>query len=262
MDFENLDFAVSGNVATLTLNRPDAFNAFNVALAREVMEAATHCDSNPDIRAVLINATGRMFCAGGDLTEISGAPAGAPETVTLITTYLHAAIARFTRMNAPVIMAVQGAAAGAGMSLICGGDIVIAARGARFTMAYTAIGLPPDGGGSYFLPRVVGLRRAQELILTNRRLSADEALDWGLVTEVVADDELAGRAAALASDLASGPTLAYGAAKRLLADTLSNSLETQMELETRAIAGAAAGADSAGAIKAFLGKQTPTFSGR
>ncbi|NNM00611.1 MAG: enoyl-CoA hydratase, partial [Gammaproteobacteria bacterium] len=177
-------------------------------------------------------------------------------------TYLHAAIARFTRMNAPVIMAVHGAAAGAGMSLICGGDIVIAARAAKFTMAYTAIGLPPDGGGSYFLPRVVGLRRAQELILTNRRLSADEALDWGLVTEVVADDALAERAGALAANLASGPTLAYGAAKRLLADTLSNTLETQMELETRAIAGAAAGEDSAGAIQAFLAKQKPTFSGR
>jgi 2-(1,2-epoxy-1,2-dihydrophenyl)acetyl-CoA isomerase len=164
-------------------------------------------------------------------------------------------------MRAPLVIAVNGTAAGAGMSLAITGDLVLAADSAKFTMAYTAAGLSPDGSSSYFLPRLVGLRRAQELLFTNRRLSAAEALDWGLVTQVVTDGELAETAQTLATRLAAGPTSAYGMVKSLLIDTYDTSLEGQMELEGRGIADMAAGPDGLEGIAAFVNKRTPAFTG-
>jgi len=261
MSYETLRFDVADNVAHIAIDRPDAANTLNGALAHDLMMAALRCDEDPEIRAAILTGTGKMFCAGGDLKTFAtfGAQTGAK--LKEITTYLHAATSRFMRMDAPLIVAVNGIAAGAGMSLAAAGDMAIAGRAAKFTMAYTAAGLSPDGSSTWFLPRLIGLRRTQELMLTNRMLDADEALEWGLINQVVDDDALADTAMALARRLASGPTLAYGAVKTLLVDSFTNSLETQMELEARMIARTAQSDDGREGIAAFIAKRTPTFKG-
>lgn len=262
MTYEALTFEVADGVAAVTINRPDAANALDLKLADELSRVATTCDSDKTIRAVLLTGEGRMFCAGGDLQSMAKQGEAMGEYIRHVATSLHIAIARFTRMDAPLIIAVNGVAAGAGMSLALTGDIVLAEVSAKFTMAYTAIGVAPDGSSSFFLPRLVGTLKAKELMLTNKRLSADEALALGLVTEVVPDDELMQRARACAAQLAAGPTKAYGAVKRLLADSFSNPLETQMEFETRAISGLADDThDAREGITAFAAKRKPKFRG-
>jgi 2-(1,2-epoxy-1,2-dihydrophenyl)acetyl-CoA isomerase len=262
MTYETLLFDHADGIATITLNRPDVANALNMTMARELMDAALRCDDAGKTRAVLLTGTGAMFCAGGDLKYFQSVGAERINaTLKEVATYLHVAISHFQRMRAPLVIAVNGTAAGAGMSLAISGDLVLAAEAAKFTMAYTAAGLSPDGSSSYFLPRLVGLRRAQELMITNRRLSAAEALDWGIVTQVVSDDELADAARSLTARLAAGPTGAYGMVKSLLIDTYDNSLESQMELEGRGIADMAAGADGSEGIQAFIEKRKPVFTG-
>ena len=174
---------------------------------------------------------------------------------------LHMAISRFVRMDAPLVVAVNGAAGGGGMSFVLAADLVLAAESAKFTMAYTRAGLSPDGGSTFFLPRIVGVRRALELALTNRVLTAREAQEWGLVTRVVPDAALAAEAQTLAAQLAAGATGAFGAAKRLLHHSSSESLETQMELEAQAIAERSRGADAREGIAAFIAKRAPRFGG-
>ncbi|MEX2615172.1 MAG: enoyl-CoA hydratase-related protein [Alphaproteobacteria bacterium] len=262
MSYDTLLFEISGQVARITLNRPDAANSLNDDMARDLMLAAIRCDEDPAIRAVLLTGAGKMFSAGGDLKTFSrfGTETGA--RLKEITTCFHAAISRFTRMDAPLVIAVNGMAAGAGMSLAASGDLVLAARGARFTMAYTAAGLSPDGGSTWFLPRLIGLRRTQELMLTNRMLSAGEALEWGLVNRVVDDGALMKEAESLVEYLAGGATQALGMVKKMLVESFTNPLETQMELESRAIAEMARSDDGREGIAAFVGKRKPAFTGR
>ncbi len=262
MPYTALLFDIRDSIARITLNRPDAANALNVDLARDLMHAALQCDEDPTIRAVIITGTGRMFCAGGDLKSFAAHGDDLSYHLKEVTTYLHAAMSRFTRMTAPLVAAVNGTAAGAGMSLACACDLVLAAESARFTMAYTRAGLTPDGSSTYFLPRIVGLKRALELTLTNRLLSAKEACEWGIVTKVVPDANLQAEADALAAQLASGATGALGAAKRLLHSGWTETLETQMELETRAIAAQAQTTDGREGITAFLEKRPPKFTGQ
>lgn len=262
MSYQTLLFEVTDQVARITLNRPESGNALNLTLGRELLEIAIRCDEDPDIRAVLLTGAGKLFCAGGDLRDFAAAGDRIGALLKELTVYLHAIITRFTRMDAPLVVAVNGTAGGGGMSFVVAGDLVLAADSAKFTMAYTAAGLTPDGGTSYFLPRLVGLRRAQELIFGNRRLSAMEALDWGLVTQVVPAAQLHDEALAQARRLAAGPTATYGATKRLLAESLASSLEAQLEREARAIAGAAASADGREGVQAFLDKRPPGFTGR
>ena len=254
-------FDVTGNVAHITMNRPDAANSLNAALAHDLMMAAIRCDEEAGIRAAILTGAGKMFCAGGDLKTFATFGADTGVKLKEITTYLHAATSRFMRMDAPLIVAVNGIAAGAGMSLAAASDFTIAARSAKFTMAYTNAGLSPDGSSSWFLPRLVGLRRTQELMLTNRLLDAGEALEWGVVSQVVDDDALADTAMELARRFASGPTLAYGAVKTLLVDSFTNSLETQLELEARLIARTAQTGDGREGIAAFVAKRKPAFKG-
>jgi len=254
-------YEIKEGIAYITMNRPDAANSLNAALAHDLMMAAIRCDEDAGIRAVILTGAGKMFCAGGDLKTFAAFGADTGVKLKEITTYLHAATSRFMRMNAPLIVAVNGIAAGAGMSLAVAGDLVIAARGARFTMAYTAAGLSPDGSSTWFLPRLIGLRRTQELMLTNRMLDAAEALDWGLVGQVVDDGALADTAMDLARRLARGPTLAHGAVKTLLIDSTTNTLETQMELEARLIARTAQSDDGREGIAAFVAKRKPAFKG-
>jgi 2-(1,2-epoxy-1,2-dihydrophenyl)acetyl-CoA isomerase len=262
MSDKTVELNIRDGVAHLTFNRPDAANSMNVELARDLMYATLTCDEDPRVRAVLLSGAGRMFSGGGDLKTFAGKGETLPHYLKELTTYLHAAVSRLTRMAAPVIAAVHGSAAGAGLSIACAADLVLAADTAKFTVAYTRAGLVPDGSSTYFLSRIVGLRRALELTLTNRVLSAAEAMALGIVTRVVPESSLLGEAGALAAELAAGPTQAFGVAKRLLHSGWTGTLETQMELETRAIADIARTADAREGIAAFVAKRAPVFQGR
>jgi 2-(1,2-epoxy-1,2-dihydrophenyl)acetyl-CoA isomerase len=262
MPYTTLLFDVKDNIARITLNRPDSANALNAEMGKDLMHAALQCSEDPNIRAVILTGAGRMFSGGGDLKSFATHGENLAYHLKEVTTYLHAAVSRFTRMDAPVIAAVNGTAAGAGMSLACFCDLVLAAESAKFTMAYTRVGLTPDGSSTYFLPRIVGLKRALELTLTNRLLSAQEAQEWGIVNKVVPDAQLQAEADALAAQLVAGATGALGAAKRLLHSGWTETLETQMEHETQVIAARAHTADGREGIAAFLEKRAPQFKGQ
>jgi 2-(1,2-epoxy-1,2-dihydrophenyl)acetyl-CoA isomerase len=262
MAYQHLVVDRRDHVATLTLNRPDAYNALNLALGRELFAAVLEVDDDPEVRCVVITGAGKAFCAGGDVKDFTDGLDHIGALVKELTTYMHGAISRLCRSDKPVIMAVNGVAAGGGFSLALVGDIVMAAESARFTMAYTKIAATPDGSSSYFLPRLVGLRRAMELYFTNRVLTAGEAAEWGLVTRVVADAEFTTAVRALARELAAGPTKAFGGAKRLFHQATWESLETQMELEAQAIAASGRTDDFREGVTAFANKKSPTFRGR
>jgi 2-(1,2-epoxy-1,2-dihydrophenyl)acetyl-CoA isomerase len=257
-DFEALTFTRSGPITRIALNRPDAANGMNDTLLREFAAAAALCDTDAT-KVVTITGTGRFFSAGGDLKAMAAAP-DAAEFVKGLADDLHRALSTLARMDAVVITSVNGAAAGAGFSLAVTGDLVLAAESATFTMAYTKVGLSPDGSASYYLPRLIGIRRTQQLMLTNRTLSAAEALDWGMLTEVVPDDRLTARTEELATQMAGTSRTSNGAVKRLLLGTYRTGLEEQMELEGRYLAGCARSADGQEGIAAFLGKRKPEFA--
>jgi len=261
MAYETLSFDVSDGVARVALNRPEAANAFNIQICSDFFDAAIACDERDDIRAVVLTGEGSMFSAGGDLKFFTAQGDALGATLKEITGLLHAAIGRMAHMDAPVVGAINGMAAGAGFSLAAACDYAIAAKSARFTLAYTAAGLSPDGSSTWFLPRLIGLRRARELMLTNRMLSADEALDMNIIDRVVADDALEDEAMALAKQFAEGPTRAYGATKRLLQETWSSGLEVQMDRETRSISDLTRTADAREGISAFIEKRKPDFKG-
>lgn len=262
MPYQHLLLDRAEQVATITLNRPDAFNAFNLAMGREILHAVLEVDDDPEVRCVVVTGAGKAFCAGGDVKHFADNLPGFGAMVKELTTYLHGAVSRLCRSEKPVVMGLNGVAAGGGLALALCGDLVIAAESARLTMAYAKIGATPDGSSSYFLPRLIGLRRAMEFYLTNRVLSAREAFEWGLVTRVVPDAELKPTVATLARELAQGPTKAFGAAKRLLHQSTWESLETQMEHESQAIAAMGRTEDFRDAVTAFANKKTPTFRGR
>ena len=248
-------------VLEITLNRPESGNALSPEVTVELAEIANSCVGDKSVRAVIVTGAGRMFCAGGDLAAMASAGDASHALLLRITADLHAFVSKFARMNAPVIAAVNGMAAGGGFSLAISADLILGAESSKYLLAYTNAGLSPDGSSSWFLPRLVGHARASELMLTNRVLSAEEACDWGLINRVVADGELMDEARKLAAQLAKGPTQAFGTVKRLLADSLSNGLETQMEHEARGIADASVSHDGREGVGAFLDKRKPRFLG-
>ncbi len=259
--FDTLLVGRDGPIVTITLNRPEAANGINMALARDLADVAMRCDQDPSIKAVILTSQGRFFCAGGDVKSMITFGDEVGMGLKNLADCLHRALSSFARMQAPLIVAVNGVTAGAGVSAAAAGDIVIAAESASFTMAYTGVGLSPDGGSTYLLPRLIGLRRTQELMFTNRRLSAAQALDWGLVTSVVADDQLQAEALRMATIFANGSAGSNAAVKRLLLDTFHNGFEAQMELEGRAIAACAASDDGREGVAAFVDKRPARFNG-
>src|ERR671924_1160178 len=261
MAYQYLLVERAANVATVTLNRPDAYNALDLGLGRDLFQASIELDEDPDVRCIVVTGSGKSFCAGGDVRDFAENLPRIGVLIKELTTYLPGAISRFCRSDKPVIMAVNGIAAGGGLSLALSGDLVIATESAKLTMAYSKIAATPDGSSSYFLPRLVGLRRAMELYFTNRVLSAKEALEWGLVTRVVPDAELPSAAQALARELAQGPSKAFGGAKRLFHQSTWESLETQMELEAQAIANSGRTEDFKAGVTAFANKKSPAFRG-
>lgn len=260
--FENLLFESADGIATITLNRPDAANGMHIPLCADLLRASIRCAEDSTVRCVIVTGAGKMFSAGGDLKSMAKMGDKIGDGLSELTAYLHGAISRLARMDKPLITAVNGTAAGAGMSLAALGDIVIAARSAKFTMAYTAAGLTPDGSSTFFLPRIIGMRKTQELMLTNRVLTAEQAVQWGLVTEVVDDAAVMESAREVAGRLAAGPTRAYGKVKDLLAQSFGNGLETQLEEEARGIVAQSSTLDGREGISAFLEKRKPNFTGR
>jgi len=261
MSYETLRFELRDRVARLTLHRPEQQNAMNLEMTRELASLVTSWIDDPGIGAVLIRGSGANFCVGGDVKAFGARVDALPPYVRPMATELHLAVARLARLDVPVIAAVQGAAAGAGFSLVCGADLVLAADNARFTMAYTKIGLSPDGGSSYFLPRIVGARRAVELMVSNRVLTAAEACEWGIVTRIVPAGDLDSEAEKLAVAIAAGATGAMGTAKRLVRESWNESLETQLERETVEVTRASASADGKEGIRAFVERRAPKFRG-
>jgi 2-(1,2-epoxy-1,2-dihydrophenyl)acetyl-CoA isomerase len=262
MAYQHLTLERAAGVATLTLNRPDAYNALNLPLGRELFDATLELDEDPEVRCVVVTGSGRAFCAGGDVKDFVDNLGRIGVHIKELTTYLHGAISRLARSDKPVIMAVNGIAAGGGFSLALSGDLVVATESAKFTMAYSKIAASPDGSSSYFLPRLIGLRRAMELYFTNRVLTAREAVEWGMITRAVPDAEFKGAVTTLARELAQGPSRSFGIAKRLLHQSTWESLETQMELEAQGIAACGHTEDFKAGVTAFAQKSTPTFRGR
>ena len=250
-----------GGIARLILDRPDSANALNLPMAMELMQAAIELDEDASVRAVILTGNGKMFCAGGDLGAMKEAGDGASAYIKEMAGYLHLAILGFARMRAPIIAAVNGTAAGAGFSMICATDLAIASESAKFTMAYTGAGLSPDGSSTYYLPRIIGQRRTVELMLTNRVLNSADALEWGIVNQVVPAEDLMQTVETLAGQLASGPTASFGVVKRLLLNSAYDNLERQMELEAQGIADSAQTDDGREGIAAFLEKRRPKFMG-
>lgn len=257
-DYTAILYDLRDGVATLTLNRPDAANSLNEALSTEMLDAIIRSEENAEVRAMVITATGRFFCAGADLRSFYTQPGALKTRVS----FFHVAASRIVRAPFPVIGAINGTAAGGGMGLACACDLLIAAESAKFIMAYTRRGLTPDGTTTYFLPRRIGIGRALELAYLNRTLSAREALEWGIVNRVAPDASLADEAHAMASELAKGPTRAFASAKRLMHQGLVETLETQIENEIRSIYEMASTEDTKEAIRAFNEKRTPVFKGR
>ncbi len=245
------------HVAWLTLARPEAANTMNLEFGADFLAAAREIGRSA-ARAVVLRGQGKNFCFGGDLRGMVCSGADVRAYLSELTTRLHAGMAVLAALDAPVIAAVNGTAAGAGLGLVLMADLVVAARSARFAPAYTGVGLTPDAGCSFLLPRVVGARRAMEMLLTNRVLDAAQALEWGLVNEVVDDAQLEAAAAALAARLAAGPAGAYGHVKRLLAESQPGYVR-QMALEGATISAQAATAEGREGISAFLEKRAPRF---
>jgi len=262
MSYEAITFDVRDNIAWIAFNRPKSLNAMNRTTMHELYEVANRCATDKSIRAAVLTGTGdRAFCAGGDVAGFHADQDNIALRVHEGTTLLHAAASRFAWMDAPLIAAVNGVAAGAGLSAVAWCDLVIAADTATFTSAYTKIGFSPDGSSTWFLPRIIGRRRAMEMYLTNRTLNAQEALDWGLVNRVVPAADLMTEAGNLATQLAQGPTKTFGGVKKLLQMTSTDSLESQMELETRTLAKLAAGRDAREGVAAFVQKRKAQFTG-
>lgn len=249
-----------GAVARITLDRPEVGNALDIPMARALAEAAIACEEDDGVRCVLLTGAGRLFCAGGDVAAFAAAGDGLPALLREITLYVHGAIARLARMDKPVVTAINGAAAGAGVGLAILGDIALAAPGVQFTLAYSALGLSPDGGATWLLPRLVGLRRAQEIALLNRWIGAEEAAAIGLVTRVVVEDVLTD-AIGVAREIAAAATPALGTTRRLLLDSLVTPLEAQLDAEARGIAAASRTRQGREGVAAFVAKRKPDFNG-
>ena len=264
MTTSGLRLEVSDGVGTLTFDRPEALNALDLATKAALLSGLAQLGADERVRCVVLTGTGRAFCVGQDLREhVAGLATGSPEDVwrTVPEHYNPIALA-LHELDKPVVAAVNGVAAGAGASLAFLADLRVVAASASFTLAFAGIGLSCDTGASWTLPRLVGPTRALDLMYSGRRVAAEEALAIGLATEVVPDEELTARVGALASRLASGPTLAFAAMRRAVAGAAGQPLAASLEAEAEGMRRTGASADHRAAVDAFLAKQPPRFTGR
>lgn len=260
-----LEIDAAAGIATITLHRPDALNALDRPLSNALRDSVSRVERDEAVRAVVIQGAGKHFMAGGDVKTFHATLRdSAAERRLFFERFIgevHDTVTRIRRMEKPVLASVQGAVAGFGLSLMNSCDLAIAADSAYFTMAYRNIGASPDGSGTYGLPRIVGVKRAMELALLGDRFDAQRALDLGLVNWVVPPVELASATRQLATRLAAGPTRALGRTKRLLNESLSNNLASQLLAEQDSFASCTSDADFAIGLQAFIDRQEPRFTG-
>jgi 2-(1,2-epoxy-1,2-dihydrophenyl)acetyl-CoA isomerase len=263
MNYATIEFTIDGGVARLTLNRPDKLNSFNAQMHEEVRKAMKTVTGDDAIRCLLLGANGRGFCAGQDLSDRNvAADAEVPDLGESLDKRYNPLIRSLTSLEKPVVCAVNGVAAGAGANIALACDIVLAAESAKFIQSFCNLGLVPDSGGTWSLPRLVGRARAMGLAMLGERLSAQQAEEWGLIWKCVADDELAGEADKLARYLATRPTRGLGLTKRALLASSENSLGEQLDLERDLQRLAGRSEDYREGVAAFVQKRDPEFRGR
>jgi len=252
---------LEAGIARVRFNRPDVLNAINVAMAEQFLAVVRRLHRSAGVRAVVLSGEGRAFMAGGDLQTFVSDPEHAHAAARALIDPLHEAIERLAQGEAPVLACVHGAVAGAGLSLMLGVDLAVAADDAIFNLAYARIGASVDAGGTWALPRLVGLRRAMEIALLCDGFDAQQALSWGLVNRVVPPGDLERETMALAVRLAQGPTAAHARTRRLLRESLQRDLAGQLDAERDAFAAGTRSRDFAEGLAAFFGKRAPNFSG-
>ena len=263
MSYETILFDVVDGVARLTLNRPDRLNSFNTVMHGEVADALTSVEGDPGVRALLLTGTGRGFCAGQDLADRAVAPG--EEAVDLgesVERYYAPLVRRLAGLDKPVVCAVNGVAAGAGANIALACDVVIAARSAKFIQSFANIGLIPDSGGTWVLPRLVGQARALGLALTGEPLPAEKAEAWGMIWRCVDDDALQSEAGALAARFAAGPTRGLAATKHAIRASSLKSLEVELEIERDLMRELGRSHDYREGVAAFMAKLPAVFTGR
>jgi 2-(1,2-epoxy-1,2-dihydrophenyl)acetyl-CoA isomerase len=259
---ETIDLTMDGPAARILLNRPDALNAWNEQFGQDLRDAVTTVAGDDAIRAVLITGAGRGFSSGADLKEQRGADdGGLPDLSARLKEVYHPIITGLREMPKPVVSGVNGPAVGIGCSLALAADLIVAAESAYFLLAFVNIGLVPDGGSTAFIPARVGYARAAEMAMLGERVPAKQALDWGLINQVVADDELESASSALLDRLANGPTRSYAGAKRLLNRRLYADLTGQLEAEADAQKEQGQSKDFIEGVMAFVEKREPDFTG-
>lgn len=262
MSYQFIIFQVDQGVAKITLNRPDALNSFNRPMAKEVQDALSLCEKNGKIRAVLLTSEGRAFSAGQDLVE--AAPQGKPwpEISDIVRESYNPIILAIRSLEKPVVCAVNGVAAGAAANIALACDLVLASEKASFLQAFCHIGLIPDSGGTFFLPRLAGFQRAAAMAMLGEKIPAEQALEWGMIYKVYPPETLVEEAMQLAVHLATQPTKGLGLIKRALNQSLRNTLEAQLELEAELQAVAGKTEDCKEGVTAFLEKRKPKFVGK
>lgn len=258
-DSDAVTLSVADGIATITLQRPEVGNAIDFALADALADAAGRCDADSAVRCVVLTGAGPRFCSGGDIALMAKSGDAMPDLLMRLASAFHVALKRLVQLRKPLVVLVNGPAAGAGLSLALVGDVVLSARSARFRAGYGSIGLTPDGGLSWMLPRLVGLRVAQEMILTDRTLAADEAVAAGLVTRLVEDSDLAGEGLAAARNLAARAVEAVARARELLFEGGSSAFFDHLDTEAQTIAAMGARAEAQEGIAAFRSKRNPDF---
>jgi 2-(1,2-epoxy-1,2-dihydrophenyl)acetyl-CoA isomerase len=260
---EHLLVSVESGVGSVTLNRPDRLNSFTAAMLVDLRATLEGFAADEAVRSVMLTGAGRAFCAGQDLSDRSVAPGAArPDLGESLGERYNPVVTALRTMPKPVVVAVNGVAAGAGANLALHGDIVIAAQSARFIQSFAKLGLVPDSGGTYLLPRLAGSARAMGMALLAGPVSAEQALEWGMVWAVVDDGELSSAATAIAAELAAGPTAGYARIKQAFAASLGNTLADQLELERVLQQEAGWSVDYAEGVAAFMEKRPPRFGGR
>lgn len=263
--YDNIEFEINGGVAILKLNRPDSLNSFTGAMHGEVQTVLALVADDEQVRALVLTGNGRGFCAGQDLSDAAVAPdsqGNMPNLGDAVGNYYNPLIRRLTTLEKPIICAVNGVAAGAGANIAFACDIVIAAHSAKFIESFAKLGLIPDSGGTWILPRLVGMARAKGLAMLGPKISATQAVDWGLIWQVVADDELLPTALALAEQMATQPTRGFAFTKQAFNASASNSLDKQLKLEQELMGLAGQTYDYKEGVNAFMEKRAPTYKGK